>query len=163
MSDVKGEVVDQYTAGYKQGNKRGLFGLLSLWADKAQENVPYAGDARQLAMDGTDRLAAEGDAAYSDIKHKAYKTKAGVEARLSALGETVDGEVGRFQDGFQQGRALGKDIEKDAPGQARAAFEHGEAITSDLTNEAIDLAQAGLEKNKEVSSEAQEGLEGMRP
>lgn len=155
--------MDQYSAGYKQGNKRGLFGLLSLWADKAQENVPYAGDARQLASDGKDRLTAQGDAAYSDIKHKANKTKAGAEARLSALGETVDGEVGRFQEGFQEGRVLGKEIEKDAPGQARKAYGQGEAIASDLTNDAIDLAQAGLEKNKEVSSEAQEGLEGIRP
>lgn len=163
MQDVKTEAVDQYSAGYKQGNKRGLFGLLSMWADKAQETVPYGAEARQLAVEGKERVAAEGGAAYSDIKRKANKTAAGAEARLSALGESVDAETGRFREGFKEGRALGKEIEKDAPGKARAALGRGEAVAGDLANEAIDVAQAGLEKNKEVSSEAQHGLEGMRP
>jgi hypothetical protein len=163
LQDVKAEAVDQYTVGYKQGSKRGLFGLLSLWADKAQENVPYAGAARDLAVDGKDRMVAGGESAAADIKHKANKTSAAAEARLSALGQAVDAETGRFKEGFESGQAIGKEIEQDAPGQARAVWDNGKAEAGDLANDAIDLAQSGLEKNKELSTEAQEGLEEMRP
>lgn len=163
MQDVKAEAVDQYSVGYKQGSKRGLFGLLSLWADKAQENVPYAGAARDLAVDGKDRVLAGGKSAAADFKHKANKTSSAAEARLSALGEAVDAETGRFQQGFQSGQAIGKEMEQDAPGQARAAWNNGKSEAGDLANDAIDIAQSGLEKNKELSTEAQDGLEGMRP
>lgn len=163
LKDVKAEAVDQYSAGYKQGNKRGLFGLLALWADKAQENVPYAGTARGLAIEGKDRVLLEGESAAADIKHKARKTSGAAQARLSALGQAVDAETQKFQEGFRSGQAIGKELEQDAPGQARSAWDSGKAQASDLTNDAIDIAEAALEKNKELSTEAQDGLEGMRP
>jgi hypothetical protein len=163
LQDVKAEAVDQYSVGYKQGSRKGLFGLLSLWSDKVQENVPYAAEARQLAVDGKSRISAQGDAAYSDLKHKANKTTAGAEARLAALGEAVDAESSRFREGFREGQHIGKEIERDAPGQARQALGQGKAVAGDLANEAIDVAQDGLEKGKAVATDAQGGLEEMRP
>ncbi|GHJ87210.1 hypothetical protein NliqN6_3612 [Naganishia liquefaciens] len=163
LREVKAEVVDQYSVGYKQGNKRGLFGLLALWADKAEENVPYADTVRSLAIEGKDRALLEGESAAADIRHNARKSSAAAQARLSALGQAVDAETGRFQEGFKSGQALGKEIEQDAPGQARAAYDSGKAEASDLTNDAIDMAEAALEKNKDFSTAAQDGLEGMRP
>lgn len=125
--------------------------------------MPYAGTARGLAVESKDRVLLEGESAAADIKHKARMTSAAAQARLSALGQAVEGETGRFQEGFKSGQAIGREIEQDAPGQARAAWDSGKAEASDLTNDAIDIAEAALEKNKELSTEAQDGLEGMRP
>lgn len=163
MQDAKSEAVNQYSVGFQQGNKRGFLGLASWWGDKVQAQVPYAASARAYALDGKDRLGAQGDAAYSDIKHSANKTVASAEAQLSALGEMIDTESSRFQAGFEQGRGIGKQLEHDAPGQAREAMDQSKEVASDLANEAIDMAQEGLEKGKEVATEAQGGLEEMRP
>ncbi|KAJ9095371.1 hypothetical protein QFC19_007615 [Naganishia cerealis] len=163
LHDAKTEAASQYSKGYQQGSKRGLFGLVSMWGEQIQAQVPYAAEARRYAANGTSRLEAHGDAAYSDIKHSANKTAASAQAKMSALGDIVDTESNRFQEGFEQGRGIGKKLEKDAPGQAREAMDQSKVVASDLANEAIDLTQGGLEKGKEVATEAQDGLEEMRP
>ncbi|KAJ9122306.1 hypothetical protein QFC22_001727 [Naganishia vaughanmartiniae] len=163
IHDAKAEAANKYSVGVQQGNQRGFLGLASWWGDKVQAQVPYAATARAYAVDGKDRLQAQGDSAYSDIKHTANKTVASAEARLSALGETVDTETSRFQEGFEQGRGIGKDLENDVPGQARGAMDQSKEVAGDLANDAIDMAQEGLEKGKEVATDAQGGLEEMRP